>query len=119
MHHYSVFNYIRLLFFLIFVIMLKESFFMVYHLKPANFLAGKTYFFKGNGFWKFNDLRMRVEQEHQMLSAPFWMGCARNLEGYEQENKAPYTASSAHRSNFLSGLLIGFSLALKFYPLIA
>lgn len=41
---------------------------------------GKTYFFKGKGFWKFNDLRMRVENERQTLSAPFWMGCPRELE---------------------------------------
>ncbi|PSN44383.1 hypothetical protein C0J52_10926 [Blattella germanica] len=42
--------------------------------------AGKTYFFKGKGFWKFNDLRMRVENERQTLSAPFWMGCPRELD---------------------------------------
>jgi len=44
------------------------------------FILGKTYFFKGKGFWKFNDLRMRVENERQTLSAPFWMGCPRELE---------------------------------------
>jgi matrix metalloproteinase-16 (membrane-inserted) len=43
-------------------------------------LLGKTYFFKGKGFWKFNDLRMRVENEQQTPSAPFWMGCPRELE---------------------------------------
>lgn len=36
---------------------------------------GYTYFFRGKGFWRFNDLRMRVDHERQTLSAPFWMGC--------------------------------------------
>lgn len=45
-----------------------------------NHLLGKTYFFKGKGFWKFNDLRMRVENERQTPSASFWMGCPRELE---------------------------------------
>jgi matrix metalloproteinase-16 (membrane-inserted) len=39
------------------------------------FLTGKTYFFKGKGFWEFDDLRMRVAHEKQKLSAPVWMGC--------------------------------------------
>jgi len=38
-------------------------------------LTGKTYFFKGKGFWEFDDLRMRVAHEKQKLSAPVWMGC--------------------------------------------
>lgn len=39
------------------------------------FSTGKTYFFKGKGFWEFDDLRMRVAHEKQKLSAPVWMGC--------------------------------------------
>lgn len=42
--------------------------------------TGITYFFKGKGFWKFNDLRMRVENEKQMPSAQFWMGCPPSQE---------------------------------------
>lgn len=37
--------------------------------------AGATYFFKGKGFWKFNDLRMKVEKTEQSPSAQFWMKC--------------------------------------------
>ncbi|XP_076246166.1 matrix metalloproteinase 2 [Calliopsis andreniformis] len=47
---------------------------------------GKTYFFKGKGFWEFDDLRMKVAHEKQKLSAPFWMGCPRELETNDVEN---------------------------------
>lgn len=36
---------------------------------------GRTYFFKGKAFWKFNDQLMRVENVAPILSGPFWMGC--------------------------------------------
>lgn len=49
--------------------------------------SGKTYFFKGKGFWKFNDLRMSVERQEQTLSAPFWMGCPKTFEGRTSKEK--------------------------------
>lgn len=51
---------------------------LIFHIKfydLFDFSAGKTYFFKGKGFWEFDDLRMRVAHEKQKLSAPVWMGC--------------------------------------------
>lgn len=36
---------------------------------------GKTYFFKGKGYWRFNDLRMSVDQADPHPSAPHWMKC--------------------------------------------
>lgn len=39
------------------------------------YIAGATYFFKGKGFWKFDDARMRVYNTRQIPSAPFWMAC--------------------------------------------
>lgn len=35
----------------------------------------KTYFFKGKGFWKFNDHYMQVGHERPRPSAPVWMKC--------------------------------------------
>lgn len=73
------------------------------------FFVGKTYFFKGKGFWKFNDLRMRVENERQTLSAPFWMGCSKNIEDGSNEagNKAPYTvAASSNRIPYYTSFLV-------------
>lgn len=87
------------------------------------FLAGKTYFFKGKGFWKFNDLRMRVEHEEQNDSAHFWMGCSRNI-GFEPDNKAPLTATSSTAGaelpviHLFTTLVISFQLVLRLYPLI-
>jgi len=37
--------------------------------------TGATYFFKNRGFWKFNDLRMRVEQEEPRSIGEFWFNC--------------------------------------------
>lgn len=34
---------------------------------------------------------MRVEKEEQTPSAPYWMGCERNVKEYETVKKAPYT----------------------------
>lgn len=38
-------------------------------------LSGKTYFFKGKGYWQFDDYRMKVRHEQQRKSAVQWMGC--------------------------------------------
>lgn len=43
-------------------------------------LAGKTYFFKGKGYWQFDDYRMRVLHENQKQSAEKWMGCKGALD---------------------------------------
>lgn len=59
---------------------------------------GKTYFFKGKGFWKFNDLQMRVENEKQFSSATFWMGCATERTGRRAGYKAPPAPGSTLRS---------------------
>lgn len=58
---------------------------------------GKTYFFKGNGFWKFNDLHMRVEHIEPKLSAPFWMGCSTNYEENGLGQKLPYIHGSSNK----------------------
>lgn len=53
------------------------------------FRTGKTYFFKGKGFWEFDDLRMRVAHEKQKLSAPVWMGCPPEVETNDIETNFP------------------------------
>ena len=76
------------------------------------FSKGKTYFFKNKGFWKFNDMRMRVENERQTLSAPFWMGCPRMTEVEEIEPTKPTakrqigSSSSSLISNYHCLLII-------------
>lgn len=37
--------------------------------------TGATYFFKNRDFWKFNDLRMRVEQKEPRSIGEFWFNC--------------------------------------------
>lgn len=54
--------------------------------------SGKLYFFKGKGFWKFNDMLMRVEKPEQMDSGPFWMGCSKNYKRLESDE------GSGHKS---------------------
>lgn len=86
-------------------------------------ILGKTYFFKGKGFWKFNDLRMRVEHEEQNDSAQFWMGCSKNI-GFEPDNKAPLTATSSTSGvalptfHLITMLVVSFHLVLRLFPLI-
>lgn len=69
---------------------------------------GKTYFFKGKGFWKFNDLRMRVENDEQTLSAPFWMGCPRQLEGPNKDKIVlePVSSGLCHIPNTITFTLL-------------
>lgn len=38
--------------------------------------TGKTYFFKGEGYWQFDDYRMRVSHEARKRSSVKWMGCS-------------------------------------------
>lgn len=52
------------------------------------FDVGKTYFFKGKGYWQFNDYNMRVTQDLQKKSAPTWMGCNAKEETRKQHLKA-------------------------------
>lgn len=61
--------------------------------------TGATYFFKGKGFWKFNDKMMRVTEPKQTLSASKWMGCP-------QSSEKPENFSSLPDEGLSSGLLI-------------
>ncbi len=50
------------------------------------FFLGSVYFFKGKGFWKFDDPKMRVANERQILSAPVWMGCPKALKSSSEND---------------------------------
>lgn len=63
-----------------------------------NIITGKTYFFKNKGYWKFNDLKMRVEHEKQYPSATYWMGCPADRTG----RRAPFRALPAPGSTLRS-----------------
>lgn len=67
-----------------------------FNLVSFNFLQGKSYFFKGKGFWKFDDSIMRVAHDRPLSSAVHWMGCERTEHDVELEptRRAPLT--SAH-----------------------
>ena len=42
---------------------------------PSTF-AGKTYFFQGRAYWKFYDLRMRVDNSYPRIIAQDWLQCS-------------------------------------------
>lgn len=72
--------------------------FLSLHNRHSFSFIGKTYFFKGKGFWKFNDLRMRVEHERQLSSAQFWMGCPTERTGRRSPFRTPQAPGSTLRS---------------------
>nr|XP_033330394.1 matrix metalloproteinase-2 isoform X2 [Megalopta genalis] len=74
---------------------------------------GKTYFFKGKGFWEFDDYRMKVAHERPKPSAPFWMGCPRELETNDVESSYP-RKSKITSSSIASTLPTPLSLGLLF-----
>lgn len=45
----------------------------------------KTYFFKGLGYWEFNDDRMVVAHWRPKLSARKWMNCPRRVNEVDDE----------------------------------
>lgn len=48
----------------------------------------RTYFFKGKGFWKFDDHYMQVGHEQPRSSAHFWMKCPkRHGEEHDRYDK--------------------------------
>lgn len=86
------------------------------------YILGKTYFFKGKGFWKFNDLRMSVEKQEQTPSGPFWMGCPKTLEGPRTKEKyietnSPYSSTSVNTPKVASQLLL-LAIFIHFWYLI-
>lgn len=73
------------------------------------YLLGKTYFFKGKGFWEFDDQRMKVAHEKQKLSAPFWMDCppeleTNDVESYPRKSKIMASSNASSRSTFFLGI---------------
>lgn len=38
-------------------------------------LSGKTYFFKGQFYYQFNDKKMRVQKGYPKLIKKHWLGC--------------------------------------------
>lgn len=80
---------------------------------------GKTYFFKGKGFWKFDDLRMKVMHERPRPVSQYWMGCPKKEDHEEfdnwptkQERIVSIPMSSAFRSLPHSLLSIFLSVSL-------
>lgn len=58
-----------------------------YHIDTAFQYHGKTYFFKGKGYWEFNDQAMKVAHTDLKPSAVRWMGCS-------SSPRLPYTESN-------------------------
>lgn len=46
---------------------------------------GKTYFFKGYGYWEFNDDLMEVAHPRPKLNARKWMHCPRLVNEVDEE----------------------------------
>ncbi|KAK0080838.1 hypothetical protein PV325_013239 [Microctonus aethiopoides] len=77
---------------------------------------GKTYFFKGKGFWEFNDMRMRVAHEKPKSSAQFWMGCPPEMETNDvdfPERRAKIINNAANTPTFRFSLIILLLIALS------
>lgn len=55
------------------------------------YIDHKTYFFKGLGYWEFNDDRMQVAHAKPKLSARKWMNCSRGINEVDEDQT--YTAS--------------------------
>lgn len=95
------------------IVYLYLKYFSVYlFINVLIFHAGRTYFFKGKGFWEFNDLQMRVKHKHQKLSAPFWMGCPRTL-GVDSSAEKRLRYTSADSDDFSSGYSLRSNLAYR------
>lgn len=60
---------------LIYILILYSQSFKTKNVCVSVAYAGATYFFKNRDFWKFNDLRMRVEQEEPRSIGEFWFNC--------------------------------------------
>ncbi|XP_076435195.1 matrix metalloproteinase-17-like isoform X2 [Babylonia areolata] len=76
---------------------------------------GKTYFFKGNRFWKFYDLKMRVEKSYPRRIASDWLQCSSESDSpvVIGSNLAQHSVdSSAAASHRHHGLSVGLSLLL-------
>jgi hypothetical protein len=74
----------------------KKKLFLIYKLTKQKTLVfpGRTYFFKGKGFWKFDDTHMRIAHEQQRPSATHWMGCKSEqtaVEHLPRRRKEPLT----------------------------
>ena len=39
------------------------------------FLKGRTYFFKNDQFWRFDDTLVRTEMRYPLQASPYWLGC--------------------------------------------
>lgn len=64
---------------------------------------GATYFFKNRDFWKFNDLRMRVEQEEPRSIGEFWFNCTSTGGNGRNGDRWPVTKNKG-RTNSQKGV---------------
>ena len=64
------------------------------------FVSGKTYFFKGQYFYEFNDKKMRVKKGYPKLIRNNWLGCdtkysvAGEIKANDSENTASLSTPS-------------------------
>lgn len=74
---------------------------------------GRTYFFKGKGYWRFNDLRMSVDHRDPYPSAERWMKCQRLPmvdSTTEDQEEVVITSGTGRRRSISDGLLLGVVL---------
>lgn len=81
--------------------------------------AGKTYFFKGKGFWKFDDIHMQVEHEYQKLSGPFWFSCTHNFEENHSRKEPrvaeePISASDSAKCNYYTLIFAALAVLYRY-----
>lgn len=69
----------------------------------------RTYFFKGKGFWRFNDNSMKIAHERPRSNAEVWMKCPRTRKDEDQEEFYG-DRSASRRSKIVSATSSAFGL---------
>ena len=67
------------------------------------YIDQKTYFFKGTGFWEFNDAKMEVVQIEATPVGEYWFQCPKQL--YDPVTGSKSTQTSLHSVFMLVSVL--------------
>ena len=70
-------------------------------------INGRTYFFKGNGFWKFDNLDIQTMHRDPMMINAYWMKC--------RETQATHTSNACFISKNILILFISIFLSILSY----
>lgn len=75
------------------------------------FFLGKTYFFKGDGYWKFDDYNMQVHHIEPKRSSEYWMGCPRGRKTKESFVTQTSDSSSASTTVLTHSIILVYFMS--------